>query len=342
MRRALRYAFAVCAVLALIPERASAQVGAPLVGLQDGVTANFLHLEWTGTEEDQGHLAELLALDGFSVLGSLSPGGPVIGSLQLPVSPPELEETFVPKAVIPGLPNGTFWIIAVKGHTNATTAPASAWLQVVVNVSTCGSAPLAPTSLQNLPTPGTPVALSWTSGPGIEPGGGDSGGCPAKHFLVAAGTAPGLSNIAVLEISGAVTILQGTAPAGTYFVRVHARNDFGVSGPSNEVQITVAGCAGPGPPQNLAVSVVGNKQLQLTWSPPAANVSNLTGYRLIGRIVDGNPLLGGIVDVGPVTSLLSGPVAPSTYEIQVYAISVCEGSAPQLSAPSLPVSVVVP
>lgn len=314
---------------------AAAQVGAPLVGLEASVTANFLHLSWTGTDDDEGHVNELSMLGGLSLLGALSPAGSVIGSLQIPMLPPGGPEDppFQPSMVIPGLPDGTFWIVAVKGLTNTTAAPASAWLQIVVNVNNCGSAPPTPTSLQNLPTPGTPVALSWTPA---------STGCPASHFLVAAGTGPGLSDVGVIEISGAVTILQGTAPAGTYFVRVHARNNFGVSAPSNEVQINVAGCAGPGPPQNVVATVIGTNQLQLSWSPPAGDLTFLTGYRLIGRIV-GNPLFGGMVDLpGPGTSLLAGPIAPSTYEIQVQAISVCPGGTPQLSAPSLPVTVVVP
>jgi hypothetical protein len=333
MRRVLGSALALCAVLTLVPARAAAQIGAPVVGLEAQVSSNNIVLTWTGTDEDEGHFAEASMLGGFTVLGALSPGGPVIASAQIPWVPPGPEGSFLPIAIT-GAPDGVFWIVVVKGLTSATSAQASAWVQVVVSVNNCGSAPLAPTSLQNLPTPGKPVALSWTPA---------STGCPPTQFVVAAGSGPGLSDLAVVEISGAVTILHGTAPAGTYHVRVHARNSVGISGPSNEVQVTVAeGCVGPGPPINLAATVVSGNRLQLSWSPPASgDLSHLTGYRLIGRIV-GNPLFGGTVDVGPITSLLTGPIASNSYEIQVQAISVCPGSAPQLSAPSLPVTVVVP
>lgn len=334
MRRVLRYALALCAVLAPVPERAFAQIGAPLVGLEADVAfTNNIVLSWTGTQEDPGHEAELFALGAYTLFGSLSPGGPVIGSAQVPVVPPGIEDPpFEPSVVIPRVPDGTYWIVAVKGATTVSTAPASAWVQVVINANSCGAAPGAPTSVQNLPTPGMPVALSWTP----------ASGCQAKHFLVAAGTQPGLSNVGVVTMSGVVTILHGTAPEGTYFVRVHASNDFGVSGPSNEVQINIAGCAGPGPPHSLSATVVGGNRLQLTWSPPASgDLTHLLGYRLIGRIV-GSPVFGGTVDVGPITSLLSGPIASNSYEIQVQAISQCPGGSAQLSAPSLPVTVTVP
>jgi len=48
-----------------------------------------------------------------------------------------------------------------------------------------------------------------------------------------------------------------------------------------------------------------------------------------------------MVDVGPATSLLTGSIASNAYEIQVQAIAMCQG-VQQLSAPSLPFTVMVP
>jgi hypothetical protein len=53
-----------------------------------------------------------------------------------------------------------------------------------------------------------------------------------------AGSAPGLSNIAVANV-GPVLTLSAVAPPGTYFVRVFAQNAFGSSAASNEIVVVV-------------------------------------------------------------------------------------------------------
>jgi len=54
--------------------------------------------------------------------------------------------------------------------------------------------------------------------------------------VVEAGSAPGLSNLAVLTI-GDQTIFATTAPPGTYYIRVRSVNALGTSGPSNEIVV---------------------------------------------------------------------------------------------------------
>jgi hypothetical protein len=92
----------------------------------------------------------------------------------------------------------------------------------------CSSPPSAPTGLSSTVF-GTFVTLNWTA-PAI--------GCAATAYSVQAGSAPALSDLAVIN-TGNVTTLTASAPPGTYYVRVLALNGFGGSIASNEVVITV-------------------------------------------------------------------------------------------------------
>jgi hypothetical protein len=74
--------------------------------------------------------------------------------------------------------------------------------------------------------------------------------CPASQYVLSAGTAPGLSNVAIVNL-GAALSLSASAPPGVYYVRVVAQNAFGSSGPSNEVIVRVgAGSAPSGSPSS--------------------------------------------------------------------------------------------
>ena len=62
-------------------------------------------------------------------------------------------------------------------------------------------------------------------------------GQPAS-YLVEVGSATGLSNLANVDVGNQLT-LSASAPRGTYFVRVRARNACGTSGPSVEQTVVV-------------------------------------------------------------------------------------------------------
>ena len=87
--------------------------------------------------------------------------------------------------------------------------------------------PGAPGAPRNLASPGSgsTVELRWTAPTGPPPTG----------YLIEAGSAPGRSDLAVLQV-GAVTSFSAPAPPpGTYYVRVRAINARGSGQPSNEV-----------------------------------------------------------------------------------------------------------
>lgn len=83
-----------------------------------------------------------------------------------------------------------------------------------------------------------------------------SGGTAATSYVITASLAPGGPAIAQLDTASSATWYDVTAPPGVYFVRVQAKNAFGISGPSNEARVEIR----PGPPD-----------------PPVATLATVTG-----------------------------------------------------------------
>lgn len=127
----------------------------------------------------------------------------------------------------------------------------------VAALQACTFPPNAPQNLASA-VDGMTVTLSWSSGDG----------CEASNFVVRAGTAPGLSNAAVVSV-GRTFSLTASAPPGTYYVRVLAQNAFGSSGPSNEIQLQVGGDGVPGRVFSLTGAVAGNS-VALSWIAPSS------------------------------------------------------------------------
>ena len=87
--------------------------------------------------------------------------------------------------------------------------------------------PGAPTALAQAVT-GHTVSLTWQAAPGTLSG-----------YVIEAGSAPGLSNLATLPVGVATTFSVSSVPGGTYFVRVRATNASGQGPASNEVTVVV-------------------------------------------------------------------------------------------------------
>lgn len=112
------------------------------------------------------------------------------------------------------------------GVTGASTNP------IAITVPAPAVVPPAPTSLAGAAGAGM-AQLTWTPGASSA----DSGNL--ERYVIEAGTAPGLTDIAAIDTGVIDTLLVAPAPAGTYYVRVRAKNAFGVSAPSNEVVLVV-------------------------------------------------------------------------------------------------------
>ena len=202
------------------------------------------------------------------------------------------------------------YFVRVLARNAAGTSPPSN--EIVVTVAGgCATAPLAPTALAATVS-GSSVALAWQA---------PAGGCPATAYVVQAGSAPGLSNLANISTGSPSTTFaaSGVGP-GLYFVRVLAVNAAGVSGPSNEVPLTVGGCvAPPGPPGDLAASTAGSF-VQLAW---AAAAGAPTGYVVMAGSSPGLSDLAVIPTGSSDLSFAARDVPPGTYFVRVAAVNGC-------------------
>lgn len=141
---------------------------------------------------------------------------------------------------------------------------------------------------------GDTVTLTW-----IQPSGSPT------TYVVEAGSAPGLANLASVATGSATPAFATTAvPSGNYFVRVRARNAAGTSGPSNEVIVTVGTpCQLPAAPVGLTATVAGTS-VTLEWTG-AGGSFQLEAGSAPGRA----DLFNG--DVGTATTV--APTAPTGY-----------------------------
>src|SRR5262249_59673053 len=121
-------------------------------------------------------------------------------------------------------------------------------VQVLVGVQSCTAAPSPPAGLvANIA--GSTVVLAW----------GAAGGAPTS-YTIEAGSSTGLSDLAIVDTLVLATSDTATAGAGTYYVRVRAKNACGTSAPSNEVVVVVRNaspCQPPGAPTRLAGTLDG-------------------------------------------------------------------------------------
>lgn len=123
--------------------------------------------------------------------------------------------------LVGGVADGTYFV-RVRAERNGLLGPPSNEVQVVVAACPALSPPTGLATTVN----GRQVTLTW------------SGVAGASGYVVEAGSATGLANLAVLPTAGSPLVVD--APPGVYYVRVRATNGCGTSGGSNEVIVTVS------------------------------------------------------------------------------------------------------
>jgi hypothetical protein len=191
---------------------------------------------------------------GYSVEASFTPGGPVIATL--PVLGPPL--------MVPNVPLGTYFVRVRALNGSGISGPSNE-VTVAVGTTGCPATPLPPAlRVQSIAQQAT---VNW----------GSSGGCAPTNYTLFAGSAPGLSNVAVVNAGGQLA-LSATAPSGTYYVRVVGANAFGSAGsqeltvrvaPNAETYTLIANEAARVARQPL---LSGSYQVNLVWDDPTINL----------------------------------------------------------------------
>jgi hypothetical protein len=127
----------------------------------------------------------------------------------------------------PNIPVGRYHVRIRNLHASG---PGEATFdQVVVVGQACEAAPdIAVTAAARVV--GNNVTLTWNVTPGVAPAG----------FVIEAGSAPGLANLALMTVHGDARALTVAAPPGRYHVRMRARDNLcGAGATSNELTIEV-------------------------------------------------------------------------------------------------------
>lgn len=198
------------------PQPPSPAVPQPPSNLTATVNGNSVALAWTAPPASSGGPVLLYRLE-----AGTAPGAANAGLFDLGPSP-----TLV---VFNGVPNGTFYVRVRAVNAAGVSAPSN---EVTIVVCAAGCTP-PPGRVTNLAAQvgGDEVLLTWVA---------PASGPTPDGYVVEAGTATGLANLAVLPTGSTATfVLVVDVPPGTYFVRVRAARSGALGPPSNEIMVLV-------------------------------------------------------------------------------------------------------
>lgn len=197
-------------------------LGAPM-NLTTSSSGSNITLTWTaGSGSPTGYLLEAGSSSGKADLASLNTGN--------------TSTTFTAS----GIANGLYYIRISPTIGSTTGSPSN---EAVLQVGACASAPPAPANL-NVSITGSSFVIAWNPS------------ARATNYLVDAGSSAGSSNLAVgYDVTSQVVAVPGGNQAGgypnqlswsysglgagSYYLRVRAKNGCGASSASNEAVATV-------------------------------------------------------------------------------------------------------
>jgi hypothetical protein len=187
--------------------------------------------------------------------------------------------------------------------------------------------PTAPTGLTTSSN-GSSVTLAWSRG---------SGGGDPTAYIIEAGSAQGLTNLANFSTGNTSTIFSANGiGAGAYYVRVKATNNSGTSGASNESVLSVGGgCTAP-PVAPTGFVLTGNSggTVSFVWNASA----NATTYIIEAGSTPGMVNLANSNLGSPATSATFAGIGRGTYFVRLRAQNTCGTS----SGVSNEVTLIVP
>jgi hypothetical protein len=158
-------------------------------------------------------------------------------------------------------------------------------------------------------------------------GSGIGDGEETTRYVLNAGTASGMANLATIDAGLNTSLVVNGVPPGQYFVTVRALNHGGASVPSDEVPVTVTP-----PVPTLHLPVVNGSSVAQSWSVGGLG----TTYTLLARTSPAGPVTIN-APLGGRTGLTVPGVASGTYYVSVIA-----QAGGQTSAESNQVVVTVP
>ena len=220
--------------------------------------------------------------------------------------------SFTATGVSPGV-----YFVKVLARNSSGTSGASNEIVVTIGGGSCSLVPAVITGLSTSSS-GSNVTISWQT---------PSVGCAPTAYMIQAGSAPGLSNLANFSTGNSRTTFSASGVgSGTYYIRVIGTNAAGAGGPSGDVALTVGGgsCTStPGASANLSASVSAASTLTFAWlAAPGAP----TSYMIQVGSAAGLANLA-LINAGNATSYTVGGVPNGTYFAKVIAANAC-GSGP--------------
>jgi len=178
----------------------SADAPTPPSALSASWNGTVVTLSWAPSAGAASYVIEAGSAPGTSDIGSFSVGAAT--SYSADIQP------------------GTYYVRVRAANVGGLSGPSN---EIVVHGR---GAPERPTNLTQVNRSGA-VQLRWVA---------PSTGVVPTGYVIEAGSAPGLANLASIQV-GPVSTFTTTAPPGTYYVRVRAINGRGSSQSSNEIVV---------------------------------------------------------------------------------------------------------
>lgn len=200
------------------------------------------------------------------------------------------------------LPNGTYYARIRARNAYGTSASSE---PISFRIGSQLASPSGLTANWN----GTVTTLSWVASAA------DSLELTPTDYVLEAGTAPGLADVAELRV-GKETQFSADVPYGVYYVRVRAINDRGDSNPTEDLVVAAPGSAQA--PVELTQGGDG-MTVSLSWSAPTGGGERPVGYMIEAGSDPGMSDLA-TIQVGDVTSFTT-QAPPGTYFVRVRAIN---------------------